>query len=464
MGVIKVKNAIFVLAAAACAATIGGASVYASELPTHIMNGSFEKPAIDSTTQGNETSGSKTGAYFLTTSDKFEELSNNEFYWKTTAANGLIEIVSRNKASIKEYNVSAPKEGDQFAELVADEQSSLYQTISTEKTGTVLNWGLSHAGRKSQDTMALFIGAPQDSLTKKTKDGKDIFMWMAELITSQYSSTDMAVGCTEYTIYSQSNIDLSAVTSSNYTQFFSFTQTTDINQKWKCWIITDKQGEWGTYNGKYSVPENQPETVFAFTAITGSNNQSADGNMNEGNLLDEITFGISYPLTVSSTYGGEGVIDISGNDSVTVAAESSYTNTYTAGTEATITAKATNESYALLGYYINNIFYSDISQFTKNDDGSYSRKFTLSQPTNIRIVFGSTSAVIYSPNGGTYNGKTESTSITMFANEDVSTEQYAKWKNTQDAVPADTDSHFVGWYLASRERNRTSVGGGYSSC
>ena len=133
----------------------------------------------------------------------YNSSTDNKFYWKTTASDKRIEIGTDNvsKANMRSFwgtgnsdNLTAGH-NDQFAELVAEEQASLYQNIKTEP-GSVLSWSLMHRGRYhsstgGKDTMALFIGPAQDGLTKATGTGNnDIFMQLAQLLTLNYSSLE----------------------------------------------------------------------------------------------------------------------------------------------------------------------------------------------------------------------------------------------------------------------------------
>jgi hypothetical protein len=73
--------------------------------------------------------------------------------WRTTAKDQLIELWVSGHEGVTAY------EGRQFVELNAHEVSTLYQDCVTQP-GTTVQWGLSHRGRKGEDTMALEIGPP----------------------------------------------------------------------------------------------------------------------------------------------------------------------------------------------------------------------------------------------------------------------------------------------------------------
>ena len=70
--------------------------------------------------------------------------------WETTAKEGMIEFGGNwNGHTAPHYSTSRDKnnaEGYQFAELNADEESTLYQNVMTVG-GNVYEWGLQHRGR-----------------------------------------------------------------------------------------------------------------------------------------------------------------------------------------------------------------------------------------------------------------------------------------------------------------------------
>lgn len=91
--------------------------------------------------------------------------------WSTTATDRLIEFGVNTKASSAPQLWGTDKsipDGNQFAELNADEVSTLYQNVSTVD-GHIYEWGLSHRGRMGTDTMALIIGPKQDNAPRQTR-------------------------------------------------------------------------------------------------------------------------------------------------------------------------------------------------------------------------------------------------------------------------------------------------------
>lgn len=83
--------------------------------------------------------------------------------WCTTASTYHVEVGNLEKGNSYSIDVilnqtilNAPsiREGNQFVELNADQESSLYQIVNTE-AGKLYRWSLSHRGRQGLDTMAL---------------------------------------------------------------------------------------------------------------------------------------------------------------------------------------------------------------------------------------------------------------------------------------------------------------------
>lgn len=104
-----------------------------------LVNGSFEQPAV-------------TDMAFLPDASQ-TQAPRHVPGWLTTATDHMIELWHSG------FNGVPSAEGEQFAELNANQVSTLYQDLPTTP-GTKLYWRLYHRGRQGQDTMALDIGAP----------------------------------------------------------------------------------------------------------------------------------------------------------------------------------------------------------------------------------------------------------------------------------------------------------------
>lgn len=107
-----------------------------------LINGSFELPVVTAARSW----------------DLFPDASqgkpNSIPGWLTTATDHMIELWKSGFGGI------ASDDGQQHAELNANEVSTLYQDVPTTP-GMTLHWRLSHRGRSGADTMALDIGAPE---------------------------------------------------------------------------------------------------------------------------------------------------------------------------------------------------------------------------------------------------------------------------------------------------------------
>ncbi|MEU1944738.1 isopeptide-forming domain-containing fimbrial protein [Streptomyces sp. NPDC020125] len=111
-----------------------------------LANGSFEEPAV-------------TGVEILPDASQ-TQASKRVPGWLTTASDHMIELWHSG------FNGVPAAEGTQFAELNANQVSTLYQDLSTTP-GTKLYWRLYHRGRQGEDTMALDIGAPGSTVEQK---------------------------------------------------------------------------------------------------------------------------------------------------------------------------------------------------------------------------------------------------------------------------------------------------------
>ena len=229
-------------------------TVYSSEYKVNyydkLQNGSFETPKVSD-------------AGTLTYNAHFIQVANgtNDLYWKTTAKGAYfgsgtqrdyyIEIADGSRSyygnTVNDpkpvYNISSAAQGNQFAELNCEEPGALYQDVLTEP-GTVLHWGLEHAGRWGTDTMAVII-----SDTKS--------------MSSDWNPAGSG--------FDQSNPDVQAV-------------------------LSDKTGKWTYHYGDYTVPAGQYVTRFYFVAVAAAN-----GNLSNGNLLDNISFGKDLPNPPAKT-------------------------------------------------------------------------------------------------------------------------------------------------------------------
>ena len=263
-----------------------------------IKNGSFEEPAFHD-------------------KNSPQWPANNVPDWDTTASDQLIEFGSRRNGKDAPQLTGVDKtipDGSQFAELNADEESTLYQ-YATTVGGNVYEWGLSHRGREGVDHMALIIGPKQNfDPAKPSEDGRDQFMRMTDWV-SQHASGMADMGCTQkITVYSK-KFAKNGRFENDIGDAFSASPSDVYTEKWNVWIIGTSNTAWGNYGTKssayaagnlayscrYAVPDGQTKTVFAFCSY------SATGGNTCGNLIDNIHFSLYQTITAAATAGGSGL-------------------------------------------------------------------------------------------------------------------------------------------------------------
>lgn len=147
-----------------------------------------------------------------------------------------------------------------YAEIVAQQDNtSIYQSVSTGNGGVLYKIRLKHASRQSShvDRMQVLVGSDTDhatpvEMTRVTSNGHgDKVGGKSTIITTKVSNTDPR----------------------------------------------DHGAQWETYEGYYQVPEGQKNTVFMFKSLEGfKEDETLPGN-NVGNLVDDIEFSRSYKLT-----------------------------------------------------------------------------------------------------------------------------------------------------------------------
>ena len=232
--------------------------------------------------------------------------------WETTAKEGMIEFGGNwNGHTAPHYSTSRDKnnaEGYQFAELNADEESTLYQNVTTVG-GNVYEWGLQHRGRIGVDKMALIIGPKQETApSKPIKNGRDQYMQLTDWVQANQAALGFTIpddGCSQrLTVYSKpfgengaflggsgSESPFSTKISNIYTERWDVWIIATDNQRWVGYGIKDNayQGDKGvggglSYECSYLVPDGQTQTTFAFcsyssTAPAGSLVPKTFGNL-----------------------------------------------------------------------------------------------------------------------------------------------------------------------------------------
>lgn len=427
-----------------------------------IKNGSFEEPAFHD-------------------KNSPQWPANNVPDWDTTASDKLIEFGSSwngiDAPQLTGNNKTIP-DGSQFAELNADEESTLYQYAETVG-GNVYEWGLSHRGREGDDQMALIIGPKQDvDPDKPSKSGRDQFMRMTDWVRQHASEMGVTVygtGCTQkITVYSK-KFAKNGGFENDIGDAFSASPSDVYTEKWNVWIIGTNNNAWGNYGTKssdyaagklayscrYAVPDGQTKTVFAFCSYS-----SATSNKTLGNLIDNIHFRLYQTITAAATAGGSGYIGVStGNESVLYKIEDKMRELVVAD-GSTITVQAVepeNGDVQFVGAYVtrqtkNGLekkFIPAASWSWDKVNRTYTYEHPVEEPADIVLVFVKKPMVIYEANGGdqyTYgDNRTNAVSFAQRVNDDGSTTDRAPY--VSEAATTTKDGwRFDGWLLARNNK------------
>lgn len=401
------------------------------------------------------------------------------FGWDTTASDHLIEFGSRrngNNAPQLTGKDKAIPDGDQFAELNADEESTLYQ-YATTVGGNVYEWGLSHRGRSGIDRMALIIGPKQVvDPAKPSEDGRDQFMRMTDWVRQHASNLNVGIpqtGCTQkITVYSK-KFAANGGFQNDIGDAFSASPSDVYTEKWNVWIIGTNNNAWGNYGtnsldyaaGKlayscrYAVPDGQRETVFAFCSYS-----AATSDKTLGNLIDNIHFSLYQTITAAATAGGSGFIGVpTGNVSEYYPIGSSMSELVVAN-GSTIKVKAVEPEKGdvqFVGAYVTRQTQSGLEKefiptekWTK-DGRTYTYEHHVEEPADIVLVFVKKPMVIYEANGGDrYTYGDNGTNAVSFAQQPGSDGTLTpRDPYTAHAATTTKDGwRFDGWLLARKKK------------
>lgn len=301
------------------------ATYAASNLPDHIVNGSFDYPSVPSWTGLAGSSSNKnnkgkrfatinpgTGKYgsgcaMSTTGRAIPNWNRSNFAWNSTQGDAHYPGMSCEAGNV-ELNYDSVHH-NQFAELTADQQgTAIYQDMKATP-GTMMKWSLKHSSATSAyvDKMQVMIGEPY----KET----------AQEATRIASENGNKVGEKMTTISTPTTSDRAD------------------NKKWD------------TYSGTYLVPDGVTTVRFTFKSV-------ASAEWYSGNDLDDIEFSRSYKLTYdknSSDASGQVPSDTTANTVKQAKAK-------TSGTVKTVADDDSSKSLT-----VNPGF--DVPDYSKLDDG-----------------------------------------------------------------------------------------------
>lgn len=445
-----------------------------------IQNPSFEKPSISQT---------------------FKYIPQQDVSaWETTAKEGMIEFGRNWGNQTAPHYTSTDKnnaQGDQFAELNADEESTLYQNVTTVG-GNVYEWGLQHRGRIGVDKMALIIGPTQEyAPSKPSKDGRDQYMQLTDWVHDHQEELNFTIpdkGCSQrLTVYSKpfgengtflggsgSESPFSTEVSNIYTERWDVWIIATDNQHWVGYGIKDNayQGDKGvggglSYECSYLVPDGQTQTTFAFCSYSSTPPAGSQVSKTYGNLIDDLQFSLYHTVTISATPGSSKIMastKINGNTqeldfsknggSIVVRNNNDLTLTVWEDKNALNNGLDTEFAGALVIGPNGSRFYpvGDPNMWKKvekpDESGQKHYGFTLnvSDPVSIRLIFVQSPAVTYFANGGTYEAEPGDTSgVVSFKKTVDASGEYPRAPYTSQAATGQKGWRFEGW-LSVRDK------------
>lgn len=214
--------------------------------------------------------------------------------WETTDTKKQIELAAIYNNTSPHLDLTSSSlvastlpDGNQFAEINANEKSTLFQYLTVE-SDTTYKWNLYHRGRSGQELMALVIGTKQENEPKKVnKTSDDQFNVMVEwLLENNPMDLKFPTKKMKYTIYSP-KFDANGGFIDNPTELFSYTYNDVHTEKWEIWLISSSNSKWFEYKDIYVPTSN--DIIFALCSVVSSKTS----DLSFGNLIDYIKFEIA---------------------------------------------------------------------------------------------------------------------------------------------------------------------------
>lgn len=379
--------------------------------------------------------------------------------WCQTTVEKTIEIGNlandRNAYKIPTTKIYISKtyirDGKQFAELNASEESTLYQVIKTDP-GKMYRWSLSHRGRAGIDTMALIIGPNQSIPPSKTGNkGRDQLMQMVDWVKVQddYPIDIIENGVTNVVqVWTSPFSTNGTFTSSNP---FSWLQDETHSECWNIWIISSDNQKWydygtsdpnRTYSCNYIVPAHAETSIFGFVSFESTPPQNSTSSpLTYGNLLDNITFFEYYNVTINNSANNSGSYTYIDSPDDTFIFESPSSGWALDGHPIKITVIPGDRPF--LGGIINDVFHG-ISEWEQDPlhDGRWIYKYGVDEikgPISVTLVHQSNNILYDATYGLDYdydnNGGGPEVKLSVQSPEYVS----------HAATPAKDGQEFIGW-------------------
>ena len=406
--------------------------------------------------------------------------------WSSTASDYVVEIGSLRSGKdayglgvtfdTVTYNAPSVRDGEQFAELNADQESSLYQIVTTAP-GKMYKWSLSHRGRDGLDTMALVIGPNQTYAPKKTSlTARDQLMQIVDWL---YKQKDVLLdiperGCSaEIKLYTPKFNDSGGFELGE--NIFSWHADETHTEEWSVWIISSDNSGWhdygeietgATYNYDYIVPQGQENSIFGFVSVKAA----GTANKSYGNFLDNIAFKEYYYIHAKFD-GGENF----GNVTITPEDPDHFISTDLGSNEvgwslagSNITVSFQEQDRTFLGAYINGVFHSKDDNKTEHPDTGFwtvtendgKKVYSFTQSTEkaltIKVVYQAKNVIYDTRNNYTYQydlSKPDSgREVPMGIDQEGHLPEYIS-----HAPTADDGWEFLGWrYIEIEGENHTS--------
>lgn len=393
--------------------------------------------------------------------------------WSSTASDYVVEIGSLRSGNDVyglgvtfdkvTYNKPSIRDGYQFAELNADQESSLYQIVDTAP-GKMYKWSLSHRGRDGLDTMALVIGPNQTYAPKKTSlTARDQLMQIVDWL---YSQKDVVLdiperGCSaEIKLYTPKFNDSGGFELSK--NIFSWHEDETHTEEWSVWIISSDNSGWhdygeieteATYNYDYIVPQGQKNSIFGFVSVKAA----GTANKSYGNFLDNIAFKEYYYVHAKFDGNDEiGYIKITPTEDDKYISDDEHNQIGWAHADSKITVSYEEGKRTFLGAYINGVFHSKEDNKTEHPDTGfwtvegnvYSFEISIDAALTIKVVYQAKNIIYNTRNPNFpyhYGGENTGSEVPM--GEGYPTEYISHAPKPDD----DDGWRFLGWRFIEME-------------
>lgn len=384
--------------------------------------------------------------------------------WNTTASDGKVEVGNIQKGNAygldvtletTVYNAPSIREGNQFVELNAAQESSLYQLVSTE-AGKMYKWSLSHRGRAGLDTMALIIGPGQEYAPKKANGNSQARDQLMKIVDWLYAQTDVALdiperGCSEkIKLYSPKfNSNGGYALSTNV---FSWQKDAEHTEEWSVWIISSLNDGWhdygeldaaATYDHEYIVPEGHNQSIFGFVSISSTKGGGVK-DATYGNLLDNISFKEYYYLDIDNDINSGGAaLSVSSDREDGFIAESGSSGWALA--DNSITIRLTPGAREIIGTYINDVYVPLESWTYDAETGEYTYTFeNVNSAIKVNILYKANTIIYDSRSKYEYQYDGASGGCEFQINS-----SFVNYTYTSHAPTADDGWRFIGWEYRS---------------